>query len=97
MNGVSSSPAGGGQMLTLRDRQHLSLNGVSEVSELDECTVVLISSVGRITVEGETLHMTHLDLERGEVIVDGHISAICFSEAGQPPAARTFLSRLRHR
>ena len=68
------------QTLTLRDRETLELDGVSDVRGFDESTVYLDTVCGRLTVEGEGLHITHLALEEGRVALTGRIGAIYYAD-----------------
>lgn len=77
--------------VSLENRERMSLSGVEDVSGFDENTVVLTTSMGELTVRGEALHIGRIDLDLGQLDLDGHISELCYDE----PAARTsFFSRL---
>ena len=66
--------------LTLRDREALELEGVTDVRGFDENTVYLDTACGRLTVEGEGLHITRLALEEGRVSLVGRISALYYAD-----------------
>ncbi len=68
------------QNLLLCDRAHLEVNAVRDVVSFDDRTVLLSTAYGNMTVEGEALHITRLDLEKGEMALDGNISAVYYSE-----------------
>ena len=66
--------------LSLKNREKLSLDGVCEVLSFDEEAVLLKTALGRLTVEGENLHVTKLWLDCGEVNIEGKIRAIFYDE-----------------
>lgn len=66
--------------LSLKNREKLSLDGVSEVLSFDEGAVLLKTALGKMTVEGEGLHVTKLLLDCGEVNIEGNIRAILYDE-----------------
>lgn len=66
--------------LTLNERKNLTMTGVAEVLSFDETAVVLKTSLGLLTVQGQSLKLKTLSLEGGQVAVDGHISALVYEE-----------------
>ena len=67
--------------LTLRERQQLTMTGVSEVVSFDENAVALHTAQGTLLVQGEGLQLKNLSLDGGQVAVDGDISALFYSQA----------------
>lgn len=66
--------------LTLNERKSLTMTGVTEVVSFDETMVVLKTSLGLLTVQGQELKLKTLSLEGGQVAVDGQISALTYEE-----------------
>ena len=66
--------------LTLQERKSLTMTGVAEVISFDESLVVLNTSLGVLTVQGEELKLKTLSLEGGQVAVDGQISALIYEQ-----------------
>ena len=66
--------------LTLDERQQLTMTGVTEVVSFDETAVVLKTSLGLLTVQGQDLKLKTLSLEGGQVAVDGQIVALIYEE-----------------
>lgn len=77
--------------LTLSERKHLSLSGVTEVVSFDEEAVVLKTSLGILTVHGENLQLKNLSLDGGQVAVEGSVAAMIFEE---PRPERNWLGKL---
>ena len=77
----------------LQNRSHAEITGVSDVDCFNEQLVVLITSMGTMTISGTGLNISHLNKEDGRVIVDGEFDAIEYS--GKTRGARSgFLSHL---
>ena len=66
--------------LTLNERKSLTMTGVTEVVSFDETAVVLQTSLGLLTVQGQDLKLKTLSLEGGQVAVDGQIVALIYEE-----------------
>ena len=66
--------------LTLQERKSLTMTGVAEVISFDESLVVLNTSLGVLTVQGQELKLKTLSLEGGQVAVDGQISALIYEQ-----------------
>ena len=62
--------------VTLDNREELRLSGIKDVPGFDEQTVSLDTHLGNLIVKGESLHISKLSLDTGEVVVDGKISAL---------------------
>lgn len=66
--------------LILENRRTLTATGVSNVDSFDDETVVASTELGDMTVRGGKLHIDRLDLETGELTLDGEISSITYTE-----------------
>ncbi len=79
----------------LENRSQLVLEGIVEVVSFDEQSVVLNTSLGALTIDGEGLHILSLSLENGRVTVSGTINGMQY-ENGNEKVRRGFFSRLVH-
>jgi sporulation protein YabP len=59
------------QDVTVKNRNKMSISGVTEVVSFDEAAVELRTVCGDLCVEGEGLHIGVLDTERGIVALEG--------------------------
>ncbi|MBE6048734.1 MAG: sporulation protein YabP [Clostridium sp.] len=66
--------------LSLENRKKLTLTGVIEVINFDEETILLDTSLGKLTIKGEKLKVDKLDVQNGEVIIKGVISSLIYSK-----------------
>lgn len=64
----------------LDNRELLSVTGVRDVGSFNERSVELLTDSGAMTVEGTGLHITKLDLEEGQVLVEGEVGAIVYED-----------------
>ncbi len=62
-----------GHDVLLRGRKHIEVTGVSSVERFDVTEFSLITSGGPLSIKGTNLHMKHLDLESGIVMIDGTV------------------------
>lgn len=66
--------------LILENRKTMTATGVSNVDSFDEETVVAVTDIGNLTVRGSKLHIDKLNLETGELTLDGEISSMIYTE-----------------
>lgn len=67
-------------LLTLENREHLTLSGISDVDSFNDEEIVAICSCGELTIKGELLHIEELNLETGYVSVSGKVTSLTYSE-----------------
>ncbi|MBQ8237541.1 MAG: sporulation protein YabP [Oscillospiraceae bacterium] len=70
--------------LTLSGRKHLTMTGVNEVVSFDDTAVVLQTSLGTLTVQGQDLRLKTLSTDGGQVAVTGAVSALTYAEPREP-------------
>jgi len=68
--------------LNLEDRKLLSLTGVKNVGSYDEKEIHLETTAGPLSLKGEGLNISHLDLENGKMVVAGSISSLLYDVSG---------------
>lgn len=69
--------------LSIENRERMSLSGVEDVSGFDENTVILTTSLGSLTIRGDGLHIGRIDLELGQLEVQGHVRELSYDEPVQ--------------
>ena len=70
--------------IILEGREKLSISGVLDVQSFDEEQVLLETVRGMVLVRGQGLHVERLQLEAGELIVEGEIGVIEYDDSVQP-------------
>jgi sporulation protein YabP len=60
----------------IRGRKAIEVTGVSSVESFDVNEFSLMTSAGPLALHGNNLHMKHLDLQTGVVIIEGTVTRI---------------------
>ncbi len=68
------------QNLILENREKLSISGVIDVLSFDDQVVIVETELGLLTVKGDNLRINKLSIDTSEVIVEGDISALTYSD-----------------
>jgi len=82
------------QNLILENRTKLSVSGVNDVLSFDDQVVMIDTELGLLTVKGENLRINKLSLDTAEVIVEGEISSLAYSQSKQEKSSGTLLSKI---
>lgn len=67
------------QNLVLENRGKLSISGVLDVLSFDDQVIMVETELGLLTIKGENLRITKLSIDTSEVIVEGNISYLAYS------------------
>lgn len=78
--------------LSLLDRRHAEISGVSDVDCFNEQLIVLATALGTMTIRGNALNIAQLNQEEGRLIVDGEFDSIEYSGGTQKKSG--FFARL---
>lgn len=70
----------GAHLLTVESRQQLKATGVLDVDSFDEKTIVILTNLGVLTVEGEDLHINSLNVENGDISIEGTINQFRYTD-----------------
>lgn len=66
--------------LELDGRERLLVSGVEEVERFDEEEIVMNTTAGTLVVGGTDLHIGKLNLDGGELHVDGSIHTLLYED-----------------
>lgn len=80
--------------IILEDRRVLTVSGVTDIDSFDEQTVILFTDLGELTVKGEDLHINKLNVDSGELSVEGDIYALSYAEQDRKQSSGGILSKL---
>lgn len=81
--------------MVVNNRKTGSLTGVKDVIAFDEGEVILETDMGVLVIKGQDLHVKRLNLENGEVDLEGQMDSFFYS--GQKASLgrnESFLTRL---
>ncbi|HHV56100.1 MAG TPA: sporulation protein YabP [Firmicutes bacterium] len=90
----TSAPGAVRHQLALRNRESLSIEGVTNVESFDDEEVALETTEGILVVRGEGLHIREFNIEKATLSVNGLIRSLEYVTQGGEPKARGFLARL---
>lgn len=65
-----------------KNRECVKLSGVSDVESFDDKSVIMQTSLGRLAIDGEGLHISVLNIQSGEVEVEGKINGVFYIDEG---------------
>lgn len=68
------------QNIVLENRQKLNASGVRDVLSFDDQVVIIETELGLLTVKGENLKINKLNIDTSEVIVEGKINNLSYSQ-----------------
>ena len=76
----------------IEDRGLISISGVRDVGSFNEAEVILMTDGGGLSLEGEGLHITKLDLDEGQIVVEGQLIALEYDDV--PAEKPGFFARM---
>ena len=82
------------QNLILENRGKLSISGVLDVLSFDDQVVMVETELGLLTVKGENLRINKLSIDTSEVIVEGDISYLAYSEKEAEKGKNSIISKI---
>ena len=83
------------QNLVLENREKLSISGVLDVFSFDDQVVILETELGLLTVKGENLKINKLSIDTSEVIIEGNISSLTYSDKDiEKKSSSSFLGKI---
>lgn len=68
------------QNVIMENRNKLTISGVLDVLSFDDQMVILETELGLLTVKGEEIRINKLSLDTSEVIIEGQINGLNYSD-----------------
>ncbi len=66
--------------MILDERKRLTVSGVSDVDSFDDALIIAYTSLGELTVKGTALHISRLNVDTGELSVEGTITSLEYTD-----------------
>ena len=66
--------------LLVNNRKIMNITGVNDVISFDISEILLETEEGMLLIKGSDLHVNRLNLEKGEVDIDGNLNSFAYSE-----------------
>ena len=63
------------------NRMRISITGVMDVVSFNEQDAVLLTEAGPLNIEGTNLHLSRLNLEDGQICIEGELQALDYEPA----------------
>ena len=82
------------QNLVLENRGKLSISGVLDVLSFDDQVVIIETELGLLTIKGEDLRINKLSIDTSEVVVEGDIYSMNYSEKELDKKSGSFLGKI---
>ena len=82
------------QNLILENRGKLNVSGVNDVLSFDDQVVMVDTELGLLTVKGENIRINKLSLDTAEVIIEGEISSLTYSQSKQEKSSGSLLCKI---
>ena len=67
--------------ILMEDRNRISVSGVEDVDTFDESGFIAITTAGALVVKGADLHISKLNVDTGELVVDGEFDSCVFNNS----------------
>jgi sporulation protein YabP len=69
------------QTLLLENREKLCVTGVIDVESFNDESIIAVTDLGVLIIRGADLHINKLNLDSNELIVDGDIYCLEYSDS----------------
>ena len=82
------------QNIVLENREKLSISGVLDVLSFDDQIVILDTELGLLTIKGENLRINKLSLDTTEVVINGEIYNLGYTENNSDKKSSGLLNKI---
>ena len=66
--------------VTMEERRNMTVSGVEDVDSFDEDKIVAYTTEGVMTIKGAEMRINRLNVEKGEMDIEGEIDSIEYAE-----------------
>lgn len=66
--------------VSMENRRALEITGVTDIDSFDEQTVAVFTDVGELVVRGSSLHISRIDVESGNLLLEGEIDSLEYTD-----------------
>ena len=82
------------QNIILENRNKLNISGVIDVLSFDDQIIIIETELGLLTVKGDDLRINKLSIDTAEVIIEGNIVSLTYSEKNIDKKNEGFLGKI---
>ena len=80
--------------LILDSRARGMITGVLDVDDFNGEKIQVQTEAGRMLIKGENLHITSLNVEKGELELEGKVDSLAYTGKGMDKKEESFLKRM---
>lgn len=80
------------QNIIIEDRMKITVTGVEQVESFNDNTIILTTVNGGMTIKGEGLNISKLNLDDGNVKIDGKVNGVAYTARDATP--KNIMSKL---
>ncbi len=80
--------------VVIDSRERIIITGVDDVDSFNENEVIMLTNHGFITVTGEDLHISKLNLDEGQLVVTGVIQSIDYADHEEQRAKKGVFNKM---
>ena len=80
--------------LVLENRTKLNISGVLDVLSFDDQIIIVETELGMLTVKGDNLRINKLSIDSSEVIVEGEVISLIYSNKDLDKKGESFLGKI---
>jgi sporulation protein YabP len=73
-------------------REKTVITGVEDVDNFNESEINIITTAGYLTLIGSDLHITRLNLDEGQLMIEGYVGGVNYSD--NEPKSEGFFGRM---
>ena len=66
--------------VTIKGRNSLVITGITDLDSFNEEQVSVYTTEGEVVVTGENLHIGNINVDRGELFLDGRIDSLEYTD-----------------
>ncbi len=77
--------------IIMENRKKLTISGVKRVENFDDNIIVLDTQMGQMTLKGENLHISKMDIDIGNLSVSGNFYGLIYNETSN---SNSFFKRI---
>lgn len=80
--------------ITIHNRKDCSITGVIDVISFDEEEIKTETEMGTLLIKGNDMHVKRLNLEKGEIDIEGQMDSFIYTHMKHKTEEQSFLSRM---
>ena len=80
--------------ITMENREKITITEVEDVESFDEGKVIVITSMGAMTIEGSDFKINKLNVDDGQLVIEGIVDEIKYSEIRRREESSGFFASL---